>query len=175
MMDTSKDSDSTDNKVVLRRELNLHHLIAIGVGGLIGSGIFVSPVGILIHAGSIGTSLMVWIFCGTCQLLFALCYAELGSRIPLSGSDYIYMDFVYGGLLACIRLWSAMLGFILAQSVFNSLFATYLLGPLFPNCDVPQIAVKLMYFVAVGKYFKVFLFLIARRYIFKIHYIIDDT
>ena len=78
------------DKIELRKELELHHLIAIGVGGLIGSGIFVSPVGILSHVGSIGASLFLWLLCGLCQLLFALCYAEIGCRIPVSGSDYSY-------------------------------------------------------------------------------------
>ena len=142
---------SSSDKIVLRKELNLHHLISIGVGGLIGSGIFVSPVGILYHAGSIGTSLIVWIICGICQLLFALCYAEMASRIPLSGSDYIYLEVIYGGLCGCIRLWSAVLVYAMAQTVFNSLIATYLLEPIYGYCDLPSGIATLVYVLAVGE------------------------
>jgi amino acid transporter len=65
--------------------------VAIIVGIIIGSGIFVSPVGILKEVDSIGLSFVMWIVCGLYNALCAVCYAELGTSIPESGGEYIYI------------------------------------------------------------------------------------
>ena len=72
----STDSDISGTQ--LKRELGLFDGAAIIIGIIVGSGIFVSPKGVLLYAGSVGMSMMVWVMSGIMCLIGALCYAELG-------------------------------------------------------------------------------------------------
>ena len=75
VVDTENDGEESHK---LKRELGLLDAVSIIVGIIVGSGIFVSPKGVLLHAGSPGMSLVVWTFSGILSMVGALCYAELG-------------------------------------------------------------------------------------------------
>lgn len=92
----------------LKRALGSFDLILLGIGAIIGTGIFVlTGVGAALHAGpavtlSFGVSAIACVFA-------ALCYAEFASIIPVSGSAYTYAYATIGELLAWIIGWDLIL------------------------------------------------------------------
>uniref|UniRef100_H2LTI3 Solute carrier family 7 member 8a n=1 Tax=Oryzias latipes TaxID=8090 RepID=H2LTI3_ORYLA len=114
-------------------------------GNIIGSGIFVSPKGVMENASSVGVALIVWIITGIITAIGALCYAELGVTIPKSGGDYSYVKDIFGGLAGFLRLWIAVLViYPTNQAVIALTFSNYVLQPLFPTCFPPENGLRLL-------------------------------
>lgn len=133
--------------VVLKKQITLFQGVAIIVGIIIGSGIFVSPVGILMHTKSIGLSMIMWAICGVYNTLCALCYAELGASMPQSGGEYVYIQRAFGDYPAFVCLWINFLLICPVGIAALSLIASlYILQPLFPDCEVPVVAER---FIAI--------------------------
>ncbi|XP_073431483.1 large neutral amino acids transporter small subunit 2 [Dendrobates tinctorius] len=148
--DQAQDSGSASSSgggggVALKKEIGLVSACGIIVGNIIGSGIFVSPKGVLENAGSVGMALIVWIVTGVITAVGALCYAELGVTIPKSGGDYSYVKDIFGGLAGFLRLWIAVLViYPTNQAVIALTFSNYVLQPLFPTCFAPESGLRLL-------------------------------
>src|SRR5207247_1746675 len=93
----------------LRRTLSLRDLIFIVVGTVIGSGIFLTPGGVVRNAGSGGLAIVVWIVGGVLSLLGALTFAELGAAKPDSGGMYVYLRDAFGAFPAFLYGWTMFL------------------------------------------------------------------
>lgn len=143
--DPGPDAGSEGGGVALKKEIGLVSACGIIVGNIIGSGIFVSPKGVLENAGSVGLALIIWIITGIITAVGALCYAELGVTIPKSGGDYSYVKDIFGGLAGFLRLWIAVLViYPTNQAVIALTFSNYVLQPLFPTCFPPESGLRLL-------------------------------
>ena len=133
-----------DNRTVgLKKEVTLLNGIALVVGVIIGSGIFISPTGVLKRTGSIGLSLVVWAGCGVLALLGSLCYCEMGTMIPKSGAEYSYLYEAFGPLPAFLYSWTlALIIRPSSLSVVALTFARYVSQPFFPDCEISPIPVR---------------------------------
>ncbi|MFB2981766.1 amino acid permease [Microseira sp. BLCC-F43] len=104
-------ANDLDSDKELDKSLGLVALIALGIGGIIGAGIFVlSGQAAANYAGpSITISfILAAIGCGLC----GLCYAEFASLIPIAGSAYTYAYATLGELVAWIIGWDLILEYI---------------------------------------------------------------
>ncbi|GJM34335.1 MAG: amino acid transporter [Saprospiraceae bacterium] len=94
----------------LERSLTLSSVIAISVGGMLGSGIFVLPG---LAAAKTGPSVwMAYLLAGLCVLPAALSKSELATAMPTSGGTYIYIERAFGpiiGTIAGLGLWLSLL------------------------------------------------------------------
>lgn len=136
----------------LKKELGLVNGVSIIVGVIVGSGIFVSPKGVLLESGSVGASLVIWLLCGVICILGAMCYAELGTMILKSGADYAYIQEAFGDLPSFLYLWVALVIVIPTGNAITALtFAYYVLQPLFPSCVVPETSVSLVAALCISK------------------------
>ena len=91
-----------------RRTLSAVNLVALGVGGIIGAGIFVLTG----HAAATnaGPAVTLSFLFGAVACSFAgLCYAEMSSTVPISGSAYTYAYATLGELVAWIIGWDLIL------------------------------------------------------------------
>jgi basic amino acid/polyamine antiporter, APA family len=93
----------------LRRELNLFDVIAVVVGTVIGSGIFLIPSYIAAQIHSFGVVVLVWVVGGILTAFGALSLAELGSMYPATGGLCIYLRHAYGPLVAFLYAWGLLL------------------------------------------------------------------
>jgi APA family basic amino acid/polyamine antiporter len=80
-------------------------LVLLGVGTVIGSGIFLVPSIVLRAAGTLGVAWVVWVVAGVLSLLGALTYGELGALKPEAGGLYIYIRDAYGPFIAFLYGW----------------------------------------------------------------------
>jgi APA family basic amino acid/polyamine antiporter len=94
----------------LARSLRERDLLLLFIGSVIGSGIFLTP-GLILRqlGGSVGYSLLVWLFGGVLSLLGALTYAELSAANPEAGGLYCYIRDGFGRLPAFLYGWSLLL------------------------------------------------------------------
>lgn len=139
-------ASSTNEKFRLKKRIGIWSAVSILCGTIVGSGIFISPVGVLANMhGSVGMSLAMWIACSIIAGCSALCYAELGCCIRESGGDFAYNNVAIGPCLAFVYAWTVTLlvkGMSLAST--STIFAIYLLKLFYPYCDSPQISIKLI-------------------------------
>jgi APA family basic amino acid/polyamine antiporter len=103
---------TTHDGVPLRRSLSALNLVALGIGAIIGAGIFVLTG----HAAAAnaGPAIVISFVLGGIACAFAgLCYAEMASTVPIAGSAYTYAYATMGELIAWVIGWDLILEYAL--------------------------------------------------------------
>ncbi|XEO93282.1 amino acid permease [Latilactobacillus sakei] len=98
---------------LLERNLTAVGLTAMGVGAVVGAGIFITPGIIAAKYAGPGAMLSYLLAAVVCALA-ALCYSEFASTIPLAGSAYTYVYTVFGELVAWILGWALVSEYLFA-------------------------------------------------------------
>src|SRR5471032_903105 len=109
------EDDGTHPGHALKKTLGVWGLTALGVGAIIGTGIFVLTG----HAAAeyAGPAVVIsFVIAGVVSALAALCYAELASTVPVSGSAYTYVYATLGEFLAWIIGWGLILEYALGAA-----------------------------------------------------------
>ncbi len=105
---------ATKGERSLKRVLKTYELILLGIGAIIGTGIFVLSG---VAAGYAGPALPVsFIIAGLVCILAALCYAEFAAMVPVAGSAYTYCYASLGEIWAWIIGWDLILEYAVAVS-----------------------------------------------------------
>ncbi|XP_003725429.3 Y+L amino acid transporter 2 [Strongylocentrotus purpuratus] len=141
----STDGDSTDSKVAIPRHLGLWGCVWHTIGSVIGTGIFISPAGILRGTGgSVGLALIFWVVCGVIQTCGGFVYAELAVMIKKSGGELTFLHDAYGPAAAFLKLWIIVFFLTAASAIVAIIIPEYLLTPFFPCSGPPILAVRFM-------------------------------
>src|ERR1035437_3756105 len=102
----------------LKRVLNAGNLITLGIGAIIGAGIFVlSGQAAAQYAGP--AIVISFVISGLACLFAGLCYAEFASMIPVAGSAYTYAYATLGEFVAWIIGWDLILEYLFAASTVS--------------------------------------------------------
>jgi APA family basic amino acid/polyamine antiporter len=148
-------TDKTDSPTLLRA-LGPVATVAVFVGSVVGSGIFLVPNTIAGQLPGFLAIVLVWTVAGLLTWAGALSYAELGGMIPDAGGQYAYLREAYGRLPAFLFGWTEFLvvkaGSIAAVAVAFAMYAGYFVPPDLQNAyhvtvrplgiPIPEIGVK---------------------------------
>lgn len=88
---------------IVKRTYTLFDLICLGVGGTVGSGVFVLT-GIVANVNAGPGVIFSWLIAGFACFFSCITYAELSCRLPTGGSSYQYVYVALGELPACISV-----------------------------------------------------------------------
>ncbi len=116
----------TAEKKSLKRQLGAFQLTMLGIGAIIGTGIFVLTAE---AAQKAGPGMMVsFVIAGFVCAVAALCYAELAAMVPVSGSAYTYSYAVLGEFIAWLVGWALILEYAVAASAVCVGWSKYAVG-----------------------------------------------
>ncbi|MEQ1687271.1 MAG: amino acid permease [Sphingopyxis sp.] len=117
---------ATAEKKSLHRSLGAFQLTMLGIGAVIGTGIFVLTAEAAQKAGP--GMMLSFVIAGFVCAVAALCYAEMAAMVPVSGSAYTYSYAVMGELIAWMVGWALILEYAVAAGAVSVGWSGYMIG-----------------------------------------------
>src|SRR6476619_7667453 len=117
-------AEADDAEKGLKRTIGPGNLVALGIGAIIGAGLFVRAAAAAQHAGPSVT--IGFIVAAIGCALAGLCYAEFASMIPIAGSAYTYSYATMGELMAWIIGWDLILEYAVGAATVGIAWSEYL-------------------------------------------------
>ncbi|KRM61881.1 amino acid transporter [Paucilactobacillus vaccinostercus DSM 20634] len=111
-------------KTGLEKSLTAFSLITMGVGAIVGAGIFITP-GIIAAKYTGPGAMLAFVLAAVVCSLAALCYSEFSSTIPLAGSAYTYIYAVFGEFIAWILGWALVSEYLFSVSAVAASWSAY--------------------------------------------------
>ena len=118
-------AESADSEKGLKRTLTAGSLVALGIGAIIGAGLFVRTAAAVAQNAGPSVTLGFIVAAIGCALA-GLCYAELSSSIPISGSAYTYTYATMGEFMAWIIGWDLVLEYAVGAATVGIAWSEYL-------------------------------------------------
>jgi APA family basic amino acid/polyamine antiporter len=117
--------EADDSEKGLKRTLGYWSLIALGIGAIIGAGLFVRTAAAA--ANNAGPAVTIaFVIAGIGCALAGLCYAEFASMIPIAGSAYTYSYATMGELIAWVIGWDLVLEYAIGAATVSIAWSEYL-------------------------------------------------
>lgn len=151
------------------KTLTRGNLISMGIGAIIGTGIFILP-GIVAYSTSGPSITISFILSAIVCILTAMCFAELSSTFPVAGSTYSYGSIIFGKFPGWLIGWALCLEYILGVSAVSSGFSAYfvslvnsfgivlpkaIIGPLEPSngsfINLPSVIVLILIYLLLRR------------------------
>ncbi len=117
--------EAGESGIGLKRTLSAGSLVALGIGAIIGAGLFVRTAAAAAQNAGPSVTLGFIVAAVGCALA-GLCYAELSSSIPISGSAYTYTYATMGELLAWVIGWDLVLEYAVGAATVGIAWSEYL-------------------------------------------------
>lgn len=118
-------AQAADTEIGLKRTLTVWSLVALGIGAIIGAGLFVRTAAAA--GGHAGPAVTLSFIIAALGCAFAgLCYAEFAAMIPIAGSAYTYSYATMGELVAWIIGWALVLEYALGAATVSIAWSEYL-------------------------------------------------
>ena len=137
-MDVLMKESTLEDKHSLKRTLGAGNLIALGIGAIIGAGLFVRTASAAANCAGPSVTL-AFMVAGIGCAFAGLCYAEFASMIPIAGSAYTYSFATMGEFIAWIIGWDLVLEYALGAATVSIAWSEYLnkLFKIFFDFEIP--------------------------------------
>src|SRR6187455_2381302 len=117
-------AQAQDSEKSLKRTLSAYNLVALGIGAIIGAGLFsITGVAAATNAGA-GITISFVVAAFGCAFA-GLCYAEFASMIPVAGSAYTYSYATLGEFIAWIIGWDLVLEYAVGAATVSISWSRY--------------------------------------------------